>query len=224
MNVCSVAVDARVQLGDVVGLSGVAESGFEHLHLEIRRGGVWQRNCINPWAILPFNDTVSNTVSVYSQVPRGNPGELNVTLLASQSANELDLDIVQLELVNSDDEVIKTYKVGFQEFTYDAVNASLLDNPIQRGIEIHPAKYSGSSATAQYALVFFNVTAPPDTSKLRGVAIDLTGHRVEHEIAILNTYSSFTDESDHISQISSSSKANSWWFLFVTSITIWLLW
>jgi len=50
------AEGAIVSRGDKIGESGASDSGYNHLHFEMRVGGIYQSLCRNPWEYLPYGD------------------------------------------------------------------------------------------------------------------------------------------------------------------------
>lgn len=68
----TVAPGETVAKGTLIGHTGASESGFEHLHFEIRDApgfdplSAWQRDAIHPLALLPYADlgSAATTVSV----------------------------------------------------------------------------------------------------------------------------------------------------------------
>ncbi|KAH3765675.1 M23 family metallopeptidase [Pelomyxa schiedti] len=197
MNTCSVAVGETIMPGQIVGLSGVSISGFAHLHFEIREGGLYQKNCVNPWKYLPYTDTVdSHTAGIGDQVSCG-PNEMNVTLSASQSANELDLNLIELRLLDSSGGVVYSKGIDFDALTLATDNAIDLDNPLQDGILIQPSDFNPDHTSADYNFIFINVTIPPTARFIQSSALDLSGHRVsvQNEIETSWVQSSSTSQS-----------------------------
>jgi murein DD-endopeptidase MepM/ murein hydrolase activator NlpD len=65
----SVSVKQSVSKGDLIGYSGESESGFDHIHFEIRNSpsfdyySAWQRDAIHPLHVLPYSDSSVPTIS-----------------------------------------------------------------------------------------------------------------------------------------------------------------
>jgi murein DD-endopeptidase MepM/ murein hydrolase activator NlpD len=62
---CTVASGDAVVAGQLLGYSGASQSGFEHLHFEVRDAtaadslSAWQRDCIHPLRVLPYNNSAA---------------------------------------------------------------------------------------------------------------------------------------------------------------------
>jgi murein DD-endopeptidase MepM/ murein hydrolase activator NlpD len=98
----------QVKRGDPVALSGSSVSGFAHLHFEVRRDGLLQRNCVNPWMALPYADSaIALRVAVESVQDQGND-QYTVVLSASQPRTILDLNGVRLQILTGGGEVRST--------------------------------------------------------------------------------------------------------------------
>ena len=58
--------------GQIIADSGQSVSEFDHLHFEIRDGGLLQKNCIHPLNVLPYADSQLPAVS-FTSVNASNP-------------------------------------------------------------------------------------------------------------------------------------------------------
>jgi len=111
MHLSSVAVnvDDVVSKGDLIGYSGTSDSGFAHLHFEIRDAPAfdpssrWQRDAIHPLDVLPYQseETVSTTFDAVNTSIPGAP----VVQLTVQTAR-VDVKRVELELYDANQELI----------------------------------------------------------------------------------------------------------------------
>ncbi|MDJ0838368.1 MAG: M23 family metallopeptidase [Acidobacteriota bacterium] len=53
----SLIIGETVSRGTEIGESGESASGYDHLHFEMRVGGIYQSHCRNPLEFLPYTDT-----------------------------------------------------------------------------------------------------------------------------------------------------------------------
>ncbi|MEE8308288.1 MAG: peptidoglycan DD-metalloendopeptidase family protein [Gammaproteobacteria bacterium] len=104
-----VSEDDPVTKGQLIGYTGQSQSGFAHLHFEIRNAPAndpyssWQRDTIHPLRLLPYAETGVQTVTIASvdeTVPE-NP-LVNVTVTGPR----YDLVRVELELLDANGVVI----------------------------------------------------------------------------------------------------------------------
>lgn len=92
----SAAVDegARVQKGQLIGFSGQSNSGFEHLHFEIRNAPAddatssWMHDTIQPLRVLPYHSNPGGTQIAISAVDSSDPMNPKVTVQAIQAADQ----------------------------------------------------------------------------------------------------------------------------------------
>lgn len=98
-----VAVGDIVAAGELLGYSGASESGFEHLHFEIRSGGLLQRHAINPVRYLPFTDTANHQVQVGVIQRPADPTRADVVVAVRAPFEELDFEGVSLVLRSQPD-------------------------------------------------------------------------------------------------------------------------
>lgn len=102
-----VSIGDVVEKGDLIGYTGESESGFGHLHFEIRDApgkhdaySAWQRDAIHPLKVLPYHDTDTENIALtIDSVDRTVPTQPIVTVTATLlNSAELDLNNIELEL------------------------------------------------------------------------------------------------------------------------------
>ncbi len=104
----TVSVNESVTKGQLIGYTGTSQSGYAHLHFEIRNspGGhdaysAWQRDSIHPLTALPHPDT-SNATNIslsFANVDLSTPRNPKPTLVISMpSGDELDLRRLEVEV------------------------------------------------------------------------------------------------------------------------------
>lgn len=104
MNSVVVSENVAVSKGDLIGYSGESESGFAHLHFEIRHApsddaySAWQQDAIHPLNVLPYVNPSENnmTVSVDNVIQSG--AKIHVTATVSTPLNELDLKRIEVSV------------------------------------------------------------------------------------------------------------------------------
>lgn len=85
----------------IVGESGESFSGYEHLHIETRVGGIFQSNCRNPKEFLPYSDNAP-TAGTLNAVNEANDG---FVFYVEYEADELEMDLNQLDFTWGTDAV-----------------------------------------------------------------------------------------------------------------------
>ncbi len=158
MATVAVAPGDLVTAGDLLGTSGHSDSGFEHLHFEIRDGGLYQEYNRNPWGYLPYTDTTPALPTLLG-INQDMGGKI-VSLEGDTPADELDLDGVEL------------YWGQPITLSFEALNASLthtdpaypdgLDTPLvhlEGGVDvcIQPDAFNTASSVARYTFTFFGL-------------------------------------------------------------------
>jgi len=83
-----------VRMGQTLALSGASESGFEHLHFEIRDGGFWQQNAVNPAPWIGYRDDGAPTLKATAA------GE-DVQVVVQVTAAELDVAEVRIDVLDA---------------------------------------------------------------------------------------------------------------------------
>lgn len=96
----------QVSKGQLLGYTGASDSGFEHLHFEIRNApstdkySVWSRDAIHPLSALPYPDNgVNNYALSIESITQGDDNLIEVSVaLSAPISIELDLNRVEVEL------------------------------------------------------------------------------------------------------------------------------
>mmetsp|Transcript_22186 Transcript_22186/g.33016 ORF Transcript_22186/g.33016 Transcript_22186/m.33016 type:complete len:357 (-) Transcript_22186:106-1176(-) len=149
-----------VQRGDVVALSGQTNN-FPHVHFELRKNDLFQRNCVNPWIALPF-ETIPNHISVSfgsiaALASATNDYRYRIAIDVSVLRAQLDFNEIVLRVTASDDTELYLNGINFEEINLATEEAIDLDNNIQNGIEINPARFSTDSDSADYQFIFLEI-------------------------------------------------------------------
>jgi murein DD-endopeptidase MepM/ murein hydrolase activator NlpD len=168
----------QVNRGDIIGFVGVSDSGFPHLHFEIREGGIYQKDCIHPLRWLPYNDTTAHRIVIDSKnIPRGSSLQFTVIL----PPDELDLKRVEINIYG----MVQGRQVKIDERFFDMEeynswykDPKILDNPEINGFTISPARFNAGSK--EYEITFL-LHELPDTSGMSFEikAIDVMGNSVK---------------------------------------------
>jgi len=130
MNTVEVNKNDHISKGDLIGYSGASESGFEHLHFEIRQApsndpySYWQRDSIHPLKILPYTNQSKNNMLISIESVNQFGTQLQVTAKVSIPMDELDL-------------------LRIEATVYDNTNGQLIsqsgNNKNENGYHVEPA-------------------------------------------------------------------------------------
>ena len=188
-------VGDSVQKGDVIaysGESGIEDSGdcnpngggFNHLHFEIREGGINQQHTIHPLQVLPYPDTGASSLalgitSVDAAASKRWDVAASVTL---PQTVELDLNRVEVtvydsssgSLVQVDQHAYDMYDWNFQ------FSLSQMDDPDFNGVTVAPARFNARSSSYDIAFTFRRLRGPADAADLqvKVTAADIWGNAV----------------------------------------------
>jgi len=164
-----------VTQGITVGLTSGTES-LDHLHFEIRRGGYYQRNAINPFVYLPHTDTLSHTAiisGVYVHTASGTP-TVTARVVVTAPANELDFNRLALTVTDGTREldwrVADFHVFNIQKSTIE--HPELLDNPYVDDICIMPASFNKDDNEYRIDFVFYGLRGS-DSITLTAEAADV---------------------------------------------------
>jgi len=153
-----VAEGDSVSQGDVIGYSGMSDSGFEHLHFEIRDNGYYQMYCVHPMYAMPYVNTYAPEVSI-DNVDLSDPESPVVEVTVTVVTNELDLAAIEVCVYEDTGSGIFSYeeidyhRLDFMHWTYlhtptETGHANdYLDTANIFGVEISPAEFSSSYGT-----------------------------------------------------------------------------
>ena len=110
-----VGVGQNVIKGQLIGYSGVGESGFAHLHFEVRNARAadpyssWQRDAVHPLRVLPYADGSTPTwnLSMLSSAKlSASSARLQVSFRQASSLKRLDLVRIEVEPLTSQGVII----------------------------------------------------------------------------------------------------------------------
>ena len=171
----SVTVGQQVKKGDVIGLSGTGDSGFPHLHFEMRSGSLWRKDSVNPFRFLPYFNTATHTVQI-ANVNMNNPASPVISIMVSSSRQELDINIVEIAVFDAGNNMLLSQGICNLEQTNLKYNGDpkLLDNPDLDGVKISPAKFNGTSPMYQIEFQFHNLVGAPHI-RVEAKALDIWG-------------------------------------------------
>jgi murein DD-endopeptidase MepM/ murein hydrolase activator NlpD len=185
----TVAVDQSVNQGDLIGYTGQSDAGFEHLHFEIRDGGLNQRDCVHPLAVLPFTDASAPPVTLMSVDLSQLPDTLVVDASVTLPPAELDLNRVEVHVFDtSGGQIIPTDTFSYDFNEWNRLYSSppgepdtFLNDPTFGGVVVTPSPFK--AGTPQYRINFsferLAASADPAFLLLRVRAIDVAGHATE---------------------------------------------
>lgn len=188
---------AVVAAGDVIGETGVGDSGFPHLHFEIRDGGLFQRNCVNPFEVLPYADESAPSVTINAidvSDPMSPDVTVSVSLPRTEEDDELDFNAVTVSILDQDgakqalvDEHSFDITVWNYEFTPMPPDdpTAILDQADFNGVLVEPETFSTTSDEYVMHFTFHELTGLPDPSTMvvRAVARDIVGNSTEATMA-----------------------------------------
>ena len=172
----------HVELGQIIGSSGAAVSGFAHLHFEIRYGDSRQKNAIHPLELLPHEDGGAPSL-VLEGVDFTDPTLPRVAMTVTHPALELDLLRVEAEIHDGPSNVVlasQNYDVDeWNEVYTDDQDPNIhLDYRFFNGVTVDPEEFTSVSNTYE---VFFRfrrlpITIPPDRVRVVVRATDVAGN------------------------------------------------
>jgi hypothetical protein len=188
-----VSEGALVRVGELIGRTGVGASGFPHLHFETRDLDLFQRNCVNPFSLLPYGDVSSPGVvidSVAVSAPRNPVVTVTVTLPREGPTGELDFNAVTVSVFASGaGEAVDVRRYDMTEWNLaytplppDDANINM-DAPDFNGMHIAPSSFGTDSELYQVQLIFNDLSGPDDVTGLvvRVSAEDVKGNTSQTE-------------------------------------------
>lgn len=183
-----VAPGQQVRTGQLIGYSGASASGFPHLHFEIRDGGIYQKYCINPLYVLPYDDEGAPPrpdVSVNASIP----GHPLVAVEVTLPPDELDLDAVTVHVYGGNpNREISEQSYDMTEWnrlytpTYDPT--LYLDDPRFNGVRVTPDPFNEYSGAYRVGFQFDELSGPRNPARLHVFVDvrDVLGQVTEEEI------------------------------------------
>ncbi|MCA9581124.1 MAG: M23 family metallopeptidase [Myxococcales bacterium] len=197
----------RVYQGQIIGYTGTSESGFEHLHFEIRSGGIYQQHAIHPLRMLPVGDA-SSPGQVEMGVELGIQAEaerVEVTVSLSRAALNLEAVAVQIQGRNGDIRYERLFDMALwnrvwthteeewpaQDCPFHASHPEAMayepnvhtDNPSFNDIVVEPARFNRESSRYELTLRFSDLPLS-EGETLVVVARDVQGREARRAHAL----------------------------------------
>ena len=187
----SLTVGQAVQKGDVIAYSNRTAS-LEHIHFEIRVGGLFQRHCCNPWKYLPnpANDYSSFITTDFTLTPNYHDIDCEAVVNVSVPPDQLTLSRVELHIVDNNDrpQEVRFYDMCGANSNHtlaDMDNWEYQDDPTVSSsyiIRISPgffnSKSYGMGNSASYGFEFLNLTALSGSGKVMAQIFDVFDNSV----------------------------------------------
>lgn len=225
MHLATVAVTETqvITQGAIIGYTGESEigysgtctdgydpsvgNGFDHLHFEIRDGGLYQKHATHPLLFLPYTDSSAPQVSITS-VNLTNPARPEVQVHVTLPTDQLDLNRVEVTVYNTasgqpvqvDQEVFDIINWNLNYTTFGTTtNLKILDtapaydgvydsdygqgtvSPAPYGVTVSPAVFNVSSANYVLDLKFFDLNGAANAGNvlIKAKAVDINGNSNE---------------------------------------------
>jgi len=149
----TVAVGKTVTKGQLIGHTGLSESGFAHLHFEIRNApgphdplSAWQRDAIHPLQVLPYDDTgTANMRVTIDRVEVTFPLKPQVTVSVTLP-NDEELDLQRVEVAAYQVRADRTLRLVIQ-----AGNTTTGTTPEGTGYNVAPPWFDMAVWNRQYS-------------------------------------------------------------------------
>lgn len=172
----SVSAGQQVEKGEVIGASGTGDSGFAHLHFEVRAGSLWRKSCVNPFRYLPYTDTAGLTVHL-TNVELADPALPLVIALVESPREELDLDRIEVATYNALDGQLLSQQAWDLEEINSKYNGDpkTLDNPDLDGVVVSPARFHAGAPVYQIEFRFHALSGAPQL-KVEVKVFDIWGN------------------------------------------------
>ena len=207
----------EVVKGQVVAYSfrsDTAFSQFEHLHFEVRVGGLFQANCCNPWKYLPnINNNYISFAADIQLYPNYNDLNCEAVVNVSIPADQLTMNRIELHITNAEVDSVRTF--DFCEDNLDHTFADL-DNPLFEGnLYISPGRFTSRSfERGENATYGFHFLSLPETQSggnaiLQAIAYDVFGNRVETSTMQYTCIGNSTSSVNSTNSVSSTSSLSS---------------
>lgn len=189
----------------LIGYTGVCHpddqpspGGFDHLHFEIRDGGVTQKSCVHPLLVLPYPDAGPPAVTIAS-VDAADPMHPIVKVTVTTTPMETDLESVEVIVYDRSTGTpveVDRHLVDLMEWTYlysadvatlDTAPAydGVYDDPVvfgtDSGVTMQPAEYHAYSAEYSIDFTFTSLSGAATAPALAIVAraTDVRGNTVQ---------------------------------------------
>lgn len=179
-----VDVGDEVEAGEVIGLSGIGDSGFPHLHFEVREGSADQESAVHPLRRLALAEAPAPSIAILA-VDDADPAAVAVEVEVRVSGE--DPALWQVELATRDrgtSAALDARLVDFEEWTRrytSSEDPGLIDTPELEGILLDPAPFSEESAEYVLRVRFSGLLAAgqPGDLEVTATARDLRGRSAE---------------------------------------------
>ena len=155
----SVKEGQKVKGGQIIGYSGTSQSGFAHLHFEIRDGGIHQKHCIHPLLVLPYEDAGPPGLTI-THVSTKSPARPRVGVTVTTRSREVDLNRVEVCIYGKRHGRTLYHRAynmiqWNRQFTPGRSPHIFLDDPAYNGVEVQPAPFNASSQVYRVDFSFF---------------------------------------------------------------------
>jgi murein DD-endopeptidase MepM/ murein hydrolase activator NlpD len=176
-----VSIGQEVAQGDLLALSGFGETGFPHLHFELRDGRPEQDHCVHPLHLLPTPGWLAPWVTL-GPIDDADPAQASVEVTVSTPG--LFPDLLAVDIATRD----RATGAAIEErsFDLDAWNRDhtspdmpdLIDDPDLDNIHVAPAKFNEETAVYTLTLRFSALTgaAAPGDLQITARARDVHGN------------------------------------------------
>jgi murein DD-endopeptidase MepM/ murein hydrolase activator NlpD len=176
-----VEVGDVVERGQQIAYSGIAaDSGFAHLHFEIREGRAEQDHCVHPLRFLPVPSWMPPSVS-FTTIDDATPTAVSVEVEVALPATAAGLVQVAVKTSRrSTGETLEERVFDCDEWNrkYTNGDSGAIDDPIHAGIHVEPEPFNEESPV--YAMSFrlkdLKGAAERDDLEITARARDVNGH------------------------------------------------
>lgn len=184
----SVAEGDSVTQGQELGLSGISETGYPHLHFEIRAGGYQESDAVHPMRYLPYDNDTDAALEVDSLSLDG-AGGATLSATVSLPASEPDLVSVTAWILVRDGSSMRevssqTVDLEERNHTYDDASDDLIDEPDLDDVTLEPAIFNSDSSSYALGVTFHGLADggnPTDSLRVEIDAVDASGRRTDIE-------------------------------------------
>lgn len=178
-----VEIGDEVERGEVIGLSGAGDNGFEHLHFEIRGPESSLDHCVHPLSFLPHSDASTPEITL-GAIDGADPAQVSVELTVALPASAPNLTRVEVLTADAAGAALDQRAFDYVEWNRkhtSAADPALIDSPEIDGIRISPERFSTTSEVYRIGLRFSGLAgAPaPDDLVVTARATDAHGRVVE---------------------------------------------
>lgn len=174
-----VSIGDQVERGQVVGLSGAGDNGFEHLHFEVRDAESTLKHCSHPLSFLPHADASVPEITL-GAIDAADPAQVSVELTVALAGPTPNL--VRVEVLTADrstggslDERAFDYAEWNRKYT-SPDDPDLIDSPELEGILISPERFTSTSDSYRVGLRFSGLAGAPVPGDLKVTARATDAH------------------------------------------------